>query len=107
MNKKAIRIKILDLQDKYCSNCRQRDNAKHCLTRCEIGMQINRLGSNIGGKYVADAPKRRTKADWDKLCIIALAMREQQGLTYAEIARRLGINKGYDLIKQLKKRNLK
>ncbi|WP_242136615.1 zinc-finger domain-containing protein [Bacillus cereus group sp. BfR-BA-01360] len=106
MDKKEIRIKILNLQDEHCANCKQHANTKYCLTVCEIGKRINKLGTHIGGTYAVDAPKRRTKEEWDKLCVMALSMREE-GLTYAEIARKIGVNSGGYVIEQLQKRNLK
>ncbi|WP_136699853.1 hypothetical protein [Bacillus fungorum] len=48
---------------------------------CDIGKQINKLGTALGGTYVGDKPKKRTKVEWDVLCEKTLIMQEL-GMTY-------------------------
>ncbi|PFS93728.1 zinc-finger domain-containing protein [Bacillus thuringiensis] len=105
-NKRAIRIKIINLQDQHCNGCEHQYKASHCLHNCAIGKQINKLGTALGGTYVADQPKRRTKAEWDVLCEKTLIMQEM-GMTNVQIAKELGIRDPSYISEQLKKRNLR
>ncbi|KLA22089.1 hypothetical protein B4158_1784 [Bacillus cereus] len=49
--------------------------------------------------------KRKTKEEWDRICVKAAAMRED-GMTYTAIARYFGIADGKNVSEQLKKRGL-
>ncbi|MDY8165810.1 zinc-finger domain-containing protein [Bacillus thuringiensis] len=106
INKRALRIKILNLQDQHCNGCEHQYKASHCLYNCAVGKQINKLGTALGGTYVADQPKRRTKAEWDVLCAKALIMKEH-GMTNVQIAKKLEIRDPSYISEQLKKRNLR
>jgi len=105
-NKRVIRIKIINLQDQHCNGCEYQYKSSHCLHNCDIGKQINKLGTALEGTYVADKPKRRTKAEWDVLCEKALIMQEL-GMTNVQIANELGIRDPSYISEQLKKRNLR
>ncbi|MEC5307802.1 zinc-finger domain-containing protein [Bacillus thuringiensis] len=106
INKRAIRIKIINLQDQHCNGCEHLYKPSYCLHNCVIGKQINKLGTALGGTYVADQPKRRTKAEWDVLCEKTLIMLER-GMTKVQIAKELGIRDPSYISEQLKKRNLR
>ncbi|KZD72301.1 hypothetical protein B4120_4732 [Bacillus cereus] len=49
--------------------------------------------------------KRKTKEEWDRICVKAAAMRED-GMTYTAIARYFGIADGKNVSEQLRKRGL-
>lgn len=106
INKRDIRIKIINLQDQHCSGCEYQYKPSHCLHNCDIGKQMNKLGTALGGTYVGDKPKRRTKAEWDVLCAKTLIMLEG-GMTKVQIAKELGIRDASYISEQLKKRNLR
>ncbi|PER52649.1 hypothetical protein COI79_31325 [Bacillus thuringiensis] len=106
INKRAVRLKIINLQDQHCNGCEYRYKANHCLHNCDIGKQINKLGTALGGTYVGDNRKRRTKAEWDVLCAKTLIMLES-GMTKVQIAKELGIRDPSYISEQLKKRNLR
>lgn len=106
INKRDIRIKIINLQDQHCNGCKHQYKPSHCLHNCAIGKQMNKLGTALGGTYVGDKPKRRTKAEWDVLCEKTLIMLEM-GMTKVQIAKKLGIRDPSYISEQLKKRNLR
>lgn len=106
INKRAVRIEIIDLQDHHCNRCEYQYKPSYCLHNCDIGKQINKLGTALGGTYVGDQPKRRTKAEWDVLCEKTLIMQEM-GMTNVQIAKELGIRDPSYISEQLKKRNLR
>lgn len=106
INKRDIRIKIINLQDQHCNRCEYQYKPSHCLHNCDIGKQMNKLGTALGGTYVGDKPKRRTKAEWDVLCAKTLIMLEG-GMTKVQIAKELGIREPGYISEQLKKRNLR
>lgn len=106
INKRAVRIKIINLQDQHCNGCEHQYKASYCLHNCDIGKQINKLGTSLGGTYVGDKPKRRTKVEWDVLCEKTLKMLES-GMTKVQIAKELGIRDPSYISEQLKKRNLR
>ncbi|ACM16008.1 conserved hypothetical protein (plasmid) [Bacillus cereus Q1] len=106
INSKTVRIKIIDLQDHHCNRCEYQYKPSHCLHNCDIGKQINKLGTALGGTYVGDKPKRRTKVEWDVLCEKTLKMLES-GMTKVQIAKELGIRDPSYISEQLKKRNLR
>lgn len=105
-NKRDIRIKIINLQDQHCNGCEHQYKASYCLHNCAIGKQMNKLGTALGGTYVGDQPKKRTKAEWDVLCGKTLKMLES-GMTKVQIAKELGIRDPSYICEQLKKRNLR
>lgn len=106
VSKRDIRIKIIDLQDQHCNGCEHQYKSSHCLHNCDVGKQINKLGTALGGTYVGDKPKRRTKAEWDVLCAKTLIMLES-GMTKVQIAKELEIRDPSYISEQLKKRNLR
>ncbi|MBZ8125593.1 zinc-finger domain-containing protein [Bacillus thuringiensis] len=106
VSKRDIRIKIIDLQDQHCNGCEHQYKPSYCLHNCDIGKQINKLGTALGGTYVANQPKRRTKAEWDVLCGKTLIMLGV-GMTKVQIAKELGIRDPSYISEQLKKRNLR
>ncbi|SEG86885.1 Protein of unknown function [Bacillus sp. ok061] len=101
-NKRAIRIKIINLQDQHCNGCEYQYKSSHCLHNCDIGKQINKLGTALGENYVADQTKRITKAEWDVLCEKTLIILES-GMTKVQIAKELGIRDLSYISEQLKK----
>ncbi|WP_269481596.1 zinc-finger domain-containing protein [Bacillus mycoides] len=104
LNKKAMRIKIIDVQEQNCTGCKYRYKQRHCLRDCEIGKQIQELGKRLGAKPPEEMRNRRTKAEWDIICEKALIMKEQ-GMTYVQIAKQLGIKASY-IGEQVRKRKL-
>lgn len=107
MNKKEIRIEVLNLQDKHCKECDRRYSKQgdYCWRECEIGKRMNQLGIALGGRHGLKVKKQRTIKDWDKLCVKALAMRET-GMTYKCIAEVLKVSEGSQITLQLRKRGL-
>ena len=105
-NKRAIRIKVINLQDQHCNGCEHLYKPIYCLHNCVIGKQRNKLGTALGGTYVANQPKRRTKAERDILCEKTLIMLES-GMTKVQIEKELGIRDPSYISEQLKKRNLR
>ncbi|HDR7784938.1 hypothetical protein ABR776_27225 [Bacillus cereus] len=106
MNAKDARIKILNTQDKHCKNCEYRyQQLDHCYSNCAIGKELVKLGLFLGGKEAVQNRKRKTKEEWDSICVKAAAMRED-GMTYAAIARYFGIADGKNVSGQMKKRGL-
>ncbi|MDZ5607044.1 zinc-finger domain-containing protein [Bacillus pseudomycoides] len=107
MNKAAIRLDVINLQDNHCKSCEHRydRNAEYCWNKCEIGKRMNNLGVYLGGQNAKNKKKIRTAKDWDELCIKAATMREE-GMSYNEIAKVLGVVRGEQIRFQLKKRML-
>ena len=108
MNKAAVRLKVIDLMDNNCAECEHRrdSNASYCWTKCEIGKEINALGTYLGGTKNEKEVKIRTPKDWDKLCTKILIMRDK-GMLYKDIATKLGIKNPSCITSQLRKRGLK
>lgn len=106
MNAKEARIKILNIQDVHCKNCEYRyRQLDHCSSNCTIGKEIIKLGVFLGGKEEVQKRKRKTKEEWDRICVKAAAMRED-GMTYTSIAKFFGMAEGKRVAEQLKKRGL-
>ncbi|MGA5698460.1 hypothetical protein ACPCHU_28415 [Bacillus bombysepticus] len=106
MNAKEARIKILNTQDKHCKNCEyQYKQLNHCNSNCTIGKELIKLGVFLGGKEEAQKRKRKTKEEWNRICVKAAAMRDD-GMTYKAIARYFGIADGKNVSEQLRKRGL-
>jgi len=106
MNAKGVRIKILNLQEQHCKNCEYRyQQLDHCRFDCTIGKQIIELGVLLGGKEEAKKRIRKTKGEWDRICVKAAAMRED-GMTYISIAKFFGMSDGKRVAEQLRKRGL-
>ncbi|HFJ9381203.1 TPA: hypothetical protein ACGW65_005730 [Bacillus paranthracis] len=106
MNAKEARIKILNTQDKHCKNCEYRyQQLDHCSSNCTIGKEIIKLGVFLGGKEEAQKRKRKTKEEWNRICVKAATMRED-GMTYTSIAKFFGMAEGKRVAEQLKKRGL-
>ncbi|MDZ3952331.1 zinc-finger domain-containing protein [Bacillus thuringiensis] len=103
MNKREMRIRILDLQDQYCMGCNHHDGVRtYCLNNCKIGKEIYQLGSRL----IIDEkdPKQKIKYKWDHICQQALMLRSK-GYTYKKIANQLGCHVS-SLHKQLNRRDL-
>lgn len=107
VNKREIRIEILNLQDKHCKECDRRYSKQgdFCWRECEIGKRMNQLGICLGGRHGLKVRKQRTTKDWDKLCVKAVAMRKT-GMTYKCIAEVLKVSEGSPITLQLRKRGL-
>ncbi|MCC2352023.1 hypothetical protein [Bacillus pacificus] len=104
MKAKDARIKILNTQDKHCKNCKYRyQQVDHCNSNCAIGKELVKLGVFLGGKEEVQKRKRKTKEEWDRICVKAAAMRED-GMTYTAIARYFGIAEGKRVSQQVRKR---
>ncbi|HDR7795328.1 TPA: hypothetical protein QCY19_003999 [Bacillus luti] len=108
MNKASSRVRILNLMDDNCVGCEHRrvSNSIHCWTNCDIGKEINALGTYLGGTHVENKVRKRTTKDWDKLCKKSLKLK-QEGMTYKAIAEKLGVNDASYISLQLKKRGMK
>ncbi|MEC5308682.1 zinc-finger domain-containing protein, partial [Bacillus thuringiensis] len=100
LDKKSIRIHILDLQDENCAGCkkvpayRKSGNRKTswCADNCRIGKQIKRLGDRLlEGRNETMAEQMAEERNWDVLCEKAEKLREQK-LSWAKIAARLGVS---------------
>lgn len=104
LNKKAIRIKIIDVQEQNCTGCKYRYKQRHCLHECAIGKQIQELGKRLGAKPPDEMRNRKTKAEWDIICEKALIMKEQ-GMSYIQMEQKLGIKAAY-IGEQVRKRKL-
>ncbi|WP_242266302.1 MULTISPECIES: zinc-finger domain-containing protein [unclassified Bacillus cereus group] len=100
LDKKSIRIQILDLQDENCEGCekvpayRKSGNRKTswCADNCRIGKQIKRLGDSLlEGRNETMAEQMAEERNWDVLCEKAEKLREQK-LSWAKIADRLGVS---------------
>ncbi|MCT1383513.1 hypothetical protein [Bacillus sp. p3-SID196] len=106
MNAKEARITILNIQDVHCKNCEYRyRQLDHCSSNCPIGKELIKLGVYLGGKDEVQRRKRKTKEEWDRICVKAAAMRED-GMTYTAIARYFGMSEGKRVAEQLRKRGL-
>ncbi|CAM4359235.1 hypothetical protein BAMA_16180 [Bacillus manliponensis] len=119
MDKRNIRIEVLDLQDQYCTMCghRSKQDFDICFVECSIGQRIEQIGIYLGAKPKekekekvgpdkSSIKKRRTRKDWDEICKKAIALREE-GLSYALIAKRLGVKHGQEVSYQMKNRGFK
>jgi hypothetical protein len=105
---KAIRVKILDLQDRHCDQCTlvvsdyRGNNHVYCNSKCKIGIQLKELGDQLvhdtvqkknGAKVQAppapvDKPLEPTKENYLKLKKEKLLEKEIPkflGLTYPEL----------------------
>ncbi|EOO32461.1 hypothetical protein IIU_03851 [Bacillus cereus VD133] len=100
LDKKSIRIQILDLQDENCAGCekvpayRKSGNRKTswCADNCRIGKRIKRLGDSLlEGRNGTMAEQMAEERNWDVLCEKAEKLREQK-LSWAKIAARLGVS---------------
>ena len=104
INKREIRIKVLNLQGKHCKECNRcySKQGDYCWRACEVGKSMNQLGICLGGRHGLKVKKQRTTQDWDKFCVKAAAMREA-GMTYKKIAEVLKVSEGSQITFQLKK----
>lgn len=104
MKARDKRIWILDLQDQHCRNCEYHMRKAHpyCIETCQIGQEIQQLGSSL----ITDEKSReyKTKMKWDKVCQDVMELKKE-GLTYVQIAEILGYDKS-TIRQQLKKRGL-
>ncbi|MED2765816.1 zinc-finger domain-containing protein [Bacillus thuringiensis] len=103
MNPREIRIKILDLQDQYCRNCKyHNDSFNHCLNHCTIGKNMQTLGGQLCSKKYGHTI--RSSKSWDEICSMAVSMKNT-GVSYTEISKKLGCSRT-NLREHLKKRGL-
>ncbi|MDP1459842.1 hypothetical protein [Bacillus wiedmannii] len=100
MNPQKIRIRILDLQDKYCQMCEYQMNPlKECIQqRCEVGKELKSLANLL----FMESLDRRPKEKWDDWCYRAKELREN-GWSYPKIAQYLKIPTS-NLRNQMRKR---
>ncbi|PFB46530.1 antiphagocytic M protein [Bacillus thuringiensis] len=100
LDKKSIRIQILNLQDEHCVGCkkiqayRKSGNRKTswCADNCKIGKRIKQLGETLlEGRNETMAEQMAEERNWDTLCERAEKLREQK-LSWAKIADRLGVS---------------
>ncbi|MGX5634430.1 zinc-finger domain-containing protein [Bacillus thuringiensis] len=100
LDKKSIRIQILDLQDENCAGCekvpsyRKLGNRKTswCADNCRVGKQIKQLGDSLlEGRNETMAEQMAEERNWDVLYEKAEKLREQK-LSWAKIADRLGVS---------------
>ncbi|PHG62512.1 zinc-finger domain-containing protein [Bacillus toyonensis] len=96
LDKKSVRIHILNLQDENCVGCKKvpvygkSGNRKisWCTDNCEIGKQVKQFGDTLlEGRNEMMAEER----NWDVLCEKAEKLREEK-LSWAKIADRLGVS---------------
>ncbi|MED3321546.1 zinc-finger domain-containing protein [Bacillus thuringiensis] len=100
LDKKSIRIQILDLQDENCMGCekvpayRKSGNRKTswCADNCRIGKRIRQLGETLlEGRNETMAEQLAEERNWDALCEKAEKLRGEK-LSWAKIADRLGVS---------------
>lgn len=100
LDKKSIRIQILDLQDENCMGCekvsayRKSGNRKTswCADNCRIGKRIKQLGETLlEGRNETMAEQLAEERNWDALCEKAEKLRGEK-LSWAKIADRLGVS---------------
>ncbi|MHB0801156.1 zinc-finger domain-containing protein [Bacillus thuringiensis] len=77
LDKKSIRIQILDLQDEKCAGCekvpayRKSGNRKTswCADNCRVGKRIKQLGDRLlEGRNETMAEQMADERNWDVLC---------------------------------------
>ncbi|MBG9750339.1 hypothetical protein ABD81_16430 [Bacillus thuringiensis] len=103
MNKREMRIRILDLQDQHCMGCNYHASVRtYCMENCRIGKEIYQLGTGL--TFDEKDPKRKVKMKWDHICQQTLELRSK-GYTYKKIAHQLGCHIS-SLRKQLHQRGL-
>ncbi|MBW3491153.1 zinc-finger domain-containing protein [Bacillus sp. FDAARGOS_1420] len=100
LDKKSVRIQVLDLQDENCGGCekvpayRKSGNRKTswCTDNCRIGKKLKQLGDTLlEGRNETMAEQMAEERNWDVLCEKAEKLREQK-LSWAKIADRLGVS---------------
>ncbi|MBW3490597.1 zinc-finger domain-containing protein [Bacillus sp. FDAARGOS_1420] len=100
LDKKSVRIQVLDLQDENCGGCekvpvyRKSGNRKTswCADNCRIGKKLKQLGDTLlEGRNETMAEQMAEERNWDVLCEKAEKLREQK-LSWAKIADRLGVS---------------
>ncbi|MEI4614833.1 zinc-finger domain-containing protein [Bacillus cereus] len=100
LDKKSIRIQILDLQDEKCTGCEKVPayrksgyrKTSWCADNCRIGKQIKQLGGSLlEGRNETMAEQMAEERNWDVLCEKAEKLREQK-LSWAKIANHLGVS---------------
>ncbi|MGR5881195.1 sigma-70 family RNA polymerase sigma factor [Bacillus cereus] len=75
MNARENRIRILNLQDEHCYNCKFRRNQspKYCVEQCTIGAEMYRLGTALVS--CKEKKRKNTKQkNWDELLPQIIAM---------------------------------
>ncbi|MGR5977499.1 zinc-finger domain-containing protein [Bacillus cereus] len=96
LDKKSVRIHILNLQDENCVGCKKvpvygksgNHKTSWCAHNCEIGKQLKQFGDTLlEGRNETMAEER----NWDTLCERAEKLRGQK-LSWAKIADRLGVS---------------
>ncbi|MBG9612211.1 hypothetical protein [Bacillus cereus] len=103
MNSREKRIRILDLQDKYCQTCEYTmQPLKECIQihQCKIGKEFKSLTKDL----FVESKGRKTKEEWDKVCRQAVEL-EGQGFGAISISKQLSCSRS-TLYEQLKKRGL-
>ncbi|MEB9661391.1 hypothetical protein [Bacillus thuringiensis] len=80
MNKRATRIRILDLQDPHCIDCNLHTSVRtYCIDTCIIGKEIHQLGTGL--IFDEKDLKQKLTMKWDHICQQALELR-RKGYTY-------------------------
>ena len=102
MNPRETRIRILDLQDRYCQICEyQMQPLKECIQQqCEVGKELKNLANLLFTKN----SDRKSKETWDDVCKQATQL-YAQGFGATHISKVLGCSRSA-LYEQLKKRGL-
>ncbi|MBH0357690.1 zinc-finger domain-containing protein [Bacillus toyonensis] len=103
MNKREMRIRILNLQDQHCISCNHRTSVHtYCINDCRIGKEIHELGAGL--IFDENDLKQKITKKWDDICQQAIELRNN-GYTYKKIAHQLGCHVS-SLRKQLHQRGL-
>lgn len=103
MNKREMRIRILDLQDQHCMGCNYHTSVHaYCIDNCRIGKEIYQLGTGL--IFDDKDTKQKAKLKWDYICQQALLLK-REGYTYRKIAHQFGCHVS-SLRNQLNQRDL-
>ncbi|PGT52327.1 hypothetical protein COD86_16585 [Bacillus cereus] len=76
MTPREKRIRILNLQDQYCSQCEKRKKPlKDCILHCEVGKEMRRLGAGLFTSDLVRKSGKRIYRNWDELIPKIIEMR--------------------------------
>jgi len=97
--KRQIRLKILNLQDEHCKECKTVPKsignnyalARWCSENCEVGKNIKSLGESLLEGRTEHMAEQR---NWDQICTMANKLRESDSVkwTWVKIASYLGVS---------------
>lgn len=93
MNRLGVVRKIDDLQDRHCKTCtlittseKRKGSIRHCIKHCQIGKQLQELGSQLKTRERKTVGEKKLVLDQDSYKELSAS-----GKTDAEISRHFGI----------------